>query len=183
MRCLARQRIDLIERDIHALSNFFQKSAGSCSAFPIHLKAVAPPLGIDVNNLIILSSDIDNRDLVWKVIMRSACMAGNFRPRVLCKSYIVASIAGRQNALEILSIQSTGGQCCIHGLLCTAFETDSRFSNIRSYQAALAIHKCYLGCRRSDIDASEYQVLTHRLVFSASCSMYASILVRACSSE
>ena len=47
----------------------------------------------------------------------------------------------------------------------------------------LAVNDRDFGGRSPDIDAAEKSILAHLPFFSASCSMKASILVRACSSE
>ena len=99
------------------------------------------------------------------------------------EGHIVTPVSGRENARKVRKLQAAGSQGCIHGLLRTVFKTDAGFAYIGSDKLPLAVNDCDFGGRSSDIHSAEKGILAHLPFFSASCSMKASMLVRACSSE
>ena len=70
-------RIDIGKRHIHALSHFLEENARAGSALPVHFEILAPPLRIDVDDFVVLSSDIDHRNPAWKEMMSGPGMAGD----------------------------------------------------------------------------------------------------------
>ena len=58
---LARNGIDLVQGNVYSLGYFFKKRTGACRTLPVHFEVFPTARGIDVNNLVILASYIDDR--------------------------------------------------------------------------------------------------------------------------
>ena len=115
--------------------------------------------------------------------MRGARMAGNFGLRAMRKSHVVTAVAGRKNARKIRRLKPQEARAASMASCAQVSKSDSGFAYIGSNKLPLAVNERDFGRRRSDIHSAEKSILAHRPFFSASCSMKASMLVRACSSE